>query len=68
MATLKPCPKCGKRKFAFVNDEDGWIFCRNCGYSTQIYETMHEAIEEWNGLSEQSTVDSEQGEGNGCGY
>lgn len=64
MATLKPCPRCGKRKFAFVNDEDGWIFCRNCGYSTQIYETMHEAIEEWNGDNEGL---EEKGENDGKG-
>ena len=52
MATLNPCPHCKQRKFAFVNDEDGWIFCRNCGYSTKVFDTIHEAIEAWNNATD----------------
>ena len=56
MSFLNPCPKCGSRKYV-VMDNSTWFFCRDCGYSCKPCMTMEEAIEEWNGASEQSTCD-----------
>lgn len=63
MSMLKPCPKCGSKRY-IVWENDYWFSCRDCGWSTGVHKTMDEAIKAWN-VSEQSTVESEQGEGNG---
>lgn len=64
MSMLKPCPRCGSSKYV-VMDNNTWFFCRDCGWSCKPCRTLDEAIKAWNGVGEQSTVDGEQGEGNG---
>lgn len=46
MKTLKPCT-CGSKRIAVMED-NYFLFCRDCGYSTNVYDTLHDAIEAWN--------------------
>ena len=47
MSMLKPCPKCGSKRY-IVWENDYWFSCRDCGWSTGVHQTMDEAIKAWN--------------------
>lgn len=56
---LKPCPKCDSKVYFAKNlkpysvailddDPSEHIVCKECGHTTKVYPTTHEALADWN--------------------
>lgn len=60
MIKLKPCPFCGSDMVAFFPDEEqpyentttGFIWCRDCGFSSDSYYSEAQVAEKWNRRAE----------------
>ena len=58
MAELKPCPFCGYKRVAILEDENEYLAyryssqCQKCGASARMGRTKQEAIEAWNRRAE----------------
>jgi Lar family restriction alleviation protein len=56
MADLKPCPFCGSDRVDYIPIEEqnyddhveGFILCRGCGFSSDVFFDFEIAEEKWN--------------------
>lgn len=56
MSEMKCCPECSSNDLSLINIvPHAYIYCKECGYTGQLYDSRAEAISAWNEIKRKIT-------------